>query len=126
MAFMLPIHKQQRKHNLGIAGEYFVTAELTRRGIHASMTYGNAKKADVIAFSPEKNNCVVIEVKTTGQKSWVVGGKLPEKSDLVWVFVLLIDNDSPRYFILTGEQLNTVLTPQDCRYVRPYGTVYAK
>jgi len=33
--------KQNRKHALGIAGEYFVSAELNRRGIHASMTYGD-------------------------------------------------------------------------------------
>jgi hypothetical protein len=35
---------KNRKHTFGIAGEYFVSAELNRRGIHASMTYGNMAK----------------------------------------------------------------------------------
>ena len=44
---------QQRKYNLSLAGDFFVAAELQRRGVMASVTYGNAKKADVVAFSPK-------------------------------------------------------------------------
>lgn len=36
---------QSRKHTLGLSGEFLVAGELLRRGLHASVTYGNAKKA---------------------------------------------------------------------------------
>jgi len=45
---------QARKHAIGMAGEFFVTAELLRRGLLASVSYGNAKKADVVALSKGK------------------------------------------------------------------------
>jgi len=117
--------KQQRKYNLGIAGEYFVTAELIRRGISASMTYGNAKKADVVAFSPEQSKCAVIEVKTTGAKRWMLG-KEPESNSLIWIFVLLEGTDSPRYFIMTGKQLNEVLAPENIAYEKRYFEKHGK
>lgn len=59
--------KQKQKYNLAMAGEYYVAAELHRRGIPASITYGNAKKADVVATSEDGEAAVVIEVKSTSQ-----------------------------------------------------------
>jgi hypothetical protein len=35
---------QSQKHSVGMAGEFFVTAELLRRGLLASVTFGNGKK----------------------------------------------------------------------------------
>ena len=43
--------KQAQKYHLSLAGEFYVAAELQRRGISAAVTYGNAKNADVVAFS---------------------------------------------------------------------------
>ena len=62
---------QSEKHRLGLTGEYLVAGELLRRGIDAAITYGNAKKADVVAFSEER--LLRIEVKTTSQIKWVLG-----------------------------------------------------
>jgi hypothetical protein len=42
---------QKRKYMLGLSGEFLVAGELLRREISAAVTYGNAKKADVIAVS---------------------------------------------------------------------------
>ena len=60
-------NKQAAKYHLSLAGEYYVAAELQRRGIHASVTYGNAKQTDVVAFCEASTRAVVIEVKATGQ-----------------------------------------------------------
>ena len=46
--------KQSTKHKLGLSGEFLVAGELLRRGITAAVTYGNAKKADVIAVRGDK------------------------------------------------------------------------
>ena len=53
------------KYHLAMAGEYFVAAQLQRLGLMASITYGNAKRADVIAFSESSDRVVVVEVRTT-------------------------------------------------------------
>jgi len=111
---------QSKKQTMGMVGEYFVTAELNRRGINASMTYGNAKKADIIAYSPEDKTCEIVEVKTTDKNKWVIGGKMPIPDNNIWVLVLLNDNEYPRYFIFTGAQLYQCLKPQDVEYRKKY------
>jgi hypothetical protein len=81
--------KQAQKYHLSLAGEFFVAAELQRRGICAAVTYGNAKSADVVAFSLSGEKAVVIEVKSTSSPKWVVGGTIPSASEKPWVFVYL-------------------------------------
>ena len=70
--------KQKIKYNLGMAGEFFVAAQLQRFGLSASVTYGNAKKADVITVSEKTGKAIIIEVKSTSQKKWVIGNYVPE------------------------------------------------
>jgi hypothetical protein len=116
------ITNQRRKYSLGLAGEFFVAAELQRRGITASITYGNAKKADVVALSVSGSVAVVLEVKTTSELTWVVGGTIPDKSQQLWVFVHLPKDDQkpPRYFILTDENLHDILMPVHQTYLDGY------
>ncbi|MGD9583508.1 MAG: hypothetical protein AB7V26_07540 [Lysobacterales bacterium] len=83
--------KQARKHTTGLAGEFLVAGELLRRGIMAAVTYGNAKKADVIAVNGAK--AASIEVKSTSQTKWVLGGQLPAESSNIWVLVHLPEDE---------------------------------
>ncbi len=48
-----------------LAGEFLVAAELNRRHILCSVTYGAAKSADVFAFSDDSGRVVRVEVKST-------------------------------------------------------------
>lgn len=106
---------QQQKYFLNIAGEFYVAAELNRRGIYASVTYGAAKNADVLVFDQESRQTAVIEVKTTASpnKKWVTGqhsinhdNKHPHT---FWVLTLLPDiremQGSPRFFVFTSQEL---------------------
>lgn len=53
-------------NNTGLSGEYFVAAELYRRGWSVGMTIGNAKAVDLFA---EKEDCLVqVQVKINLQK----------------------------------------------------------
>src|SRR4051794_790925 len=61
---------QARKHNIGLAGEFLVAGECLRRGFTAAVTYGHAKKADVIVVAG--NRAATIEVKTTCEAKWIV------------------------------------------------------
>lgn len=48
-----------------IAGEYYVLAELARRGAIASMTIRNTKGVDILVVSPNGKKMFKAEVKTT-------------------------------------------------------------
>jgi len=103
---------QERKYMLSLAGEFLVAGELLRRNLNAAVTYGNAKKADVVAVSGRI--ACSIEVKTTQQPKWVVGNKPPEADNAIWVLVYLPnkDSDAAEFFILTGAELYAVLKSQ--------------
>jgi hypothetical protein len=48
----------------GVAGEYFVAAELSRRGYVASLTLRNTRGIDVLASNSDATKTVGIQVKT--------------------------------------------------------------
>jgi hypothetical protein len=76
----------------------------------------------VVAFTEESDRAVVVEVKTTKQAKWVVGGRVPAASQKPWVFVHLPDSnlEPPRFFVLTQHQLHEILAPIDAAYERRY------
>jgi hypothetical protein len=47
-----------------LVGELFVAAELLKRGLQASITFGNAKAIDLFATHPTTNRKFTIQVKT--------------------------------------------------------------
>jgi len=58
----------------GTAGEYFVAAELSRRGYVASITLRNARGIDILASDGDAKRSVGIQVKTTQgeSKEWML------------------------------------------------------
>ncbi|MBL0143838.1 MAG: hypothetical protein IPP91_17475 [Betaproteobacteria bacterium] len=120
---------QSRKHAIGLAGEFLVAGELLRRGIMAAVTYGNAKKADVIAVNGAK--AAPIEVKSTSQSKWVLGGVLPADNSNIWVLVYLPldESASPEYFVLTSAELRKLVLPgheaYNAKYFAKYGKKYS-
>jgi hypothetical protein len=117
---------QSRKHSLGLAGEFLVAGELLRRGMTAAVTYGNAKKADVIAVYGEV--AASLEVKTTSQQKWVLGGQLPENSEDIWVLVFLPEDEeqSPLYHVLTSAELRALVLPDHEAYNQRYRQKHGK
>lgn len=116
---------QAEKHRLGLAGEFLVAGELLRRGYSAAVTYGNAKKADVVAV--RGNFAVTIEVKTTAETRWIVGNRLPEVKGSVWVFVYLPKDESPaEFFVLTSHELRQTLEPAYNSYREKYLAKHGK
>ncbi|HUW77499.1 MAG TPA: hypothetical protein VMV52_01965 [Candidatus Nanopelagicaceae bacterium] len=105
-----------------MAGEYFVAGQLQRLGLLASVTYGNAKRADVIAFTESSDWAVVVEVKTTRKPQWTFSGRISTRSQKPWVFVHLPEKseEPPRFFVLTQSELHTILAPLDDEYCRKY------
>ena len=77
----------------GVSGEYFVAAELSRRGYIASITLRNTAGVDILASSADGSKQVAIQVKTArGSKpSWILNKKAEAYYDrnLFYVFVAL-------------------------------------
>lgn len=120
--------KQKQKYHLSLCGEYLVAGELQRRGINASVTYGNAKSADVVAFSESRNRVITVEVKTTGQPKWVIGNHVPESSQQPWVFVFAPPDhsQSPEYYVVSQQELHEIFKNNDDGYNEKYRDKHGK
>ena len=61
----------------GGAGEYFVAAELSRRGFIASITMRNTRGIDILATNAEAKRAVTIQCKSSRDrnKSWILSDK---------------------------------------------------
>ena len=61
----------------GVAGEYYVAAELTRLGFIASITLRNAKGVDILATNLSASKTAAIQVKTNqnSEKCWIMNQK---------------------------------------------------
>lgn len=94
----------------GVAGEYFVAAELTRRGYIASITLRNTKGVDVLCSNEDASKSVAIQVKTNrrSSRSWVLNQKSEDyfADNLFYVFVNLNDNErDPEYFVVPSKEV---------------------
>lgn len=121
--------KQDQKYGMGISGEFFVAAQLWRRGLLASVVYANAKRADVIAFSNnEIGRHVTIEVKSTDKTKWKVSNTLPEPSPKPWVFVNLPSDKEafPSFYILTQKEIHDICRPAHIAYGEKYKLKHGK
>jgi hypothetical protein len=92
----------------GVAGEYFVAAELSRQGYVASLTLRNTRGIDILASNADATKSVGIQVKTNQgrRKEWMLNAKIEKEtaSNLVYVFVCLNDLDAPEYHIVQRSQ----------------------
>ena len=92
----------------GVAGEYFVAAELSRRGYLASITLRNTKGVDILCSNADATKTIAIQVKTNRRSSreWVLNQKAESfyATNHYYVFVNLHDSvNSPDYFIVPSE-----------------------
>lgn len=89
----------------GVAGEYFVAAELSRRGYIASLTMKNTMGIDILAASADASRVVGIQVKTTrdGHTSWLVNGldkKVKVGNHQFFVFVSMNKMGRPSFYVV--------------------------
>ena len=106
----MPLPKPPRKDSQisGLAGELFAAAELLKRGIQTSVTFGNAKAIDLLAYNPITKKSFVVQVKTLREKNFfLISPKKIERTH-IYVFVLLNKpGKHVQYFVVPGEHLHT-------------------
>jgi hypothetical protein len=93
---------------VGVSGEYFVAAELSRRGYVASVTLRNTKGIDILVTNAGATRSVGIQVKTNRvkRKDWMLDQKAEgyQANDLFYVFVNLHGlGQLPDYYVVPSE-----------------------
>ena len=104
-------NKNQKSDNIltGVAGEYLVAGELSKRGYIASVTLRNTRGVDILVSNRDATKSVGIQVKTTtysNTHSWVVDkkGENYYADNLFYVFCNLRDgNVRPAFFIVPSK-----------------------
>jgi len=91
----------------GVAGEYLVAGELTRKGFIAALTMRNSKGVDILVSNDKATKTIGIQVKTNqGRLDWWL---LTEKAEdyfaknLFYVFVNLNNGETPEFYIAPSE-----------------------
>lgn len=89
----------------GIAGEYLVAGELTRRGFIASITLRNTRGIDIVVTNRDASKSVGIQVKASAgrRRGWILNKKGENfySKTLFYVFVNLKGKDErPDFFIV--------------------------
>jgi len=110
----------------GIAGEYYVAAELSRRGYLAAITLRNSDGIDILVSSYDGENMISIQVKTTqGKKKWILNKKVEgEKSKnkfFIFVYIPISINESPEYFIVNSTVLASKTSEGHRRWLNESG-----
>jgi hypothetical protein len=102
----------------GLAGELFVAAELLKRGLQTSITFGNAKQIDLFAHNPRTGHSFTIQVKSLRFKNCFPIRDINEQH--TYVFVILNEpGKAVQYFIASGKHL--LSDPVKYAYLDPKG-----
>ncbi|MEI8373105.1 MAG: hypothetical protein WCJ35_09775 [Planctomycetota bacterium] len=100
------------KYFLNLAGEYRVCSEVLKRGVFATITYGNMKGADILVVGKNRK-AAVIEVKASNSCRFVTGFyqkyKTPDQDyPNFWVLYSVCEQNGEfieRFFVLTHAEM---------------------
>ncbi len=92
----------------GVSGEYFVAAELSRRGFICSVTLKNTKGIDILVCNEDATRTIGIQVKTNqiNKSEWLLNEKSEQLVDknIFYVFVTFKNiNELPEYYIVPSK-----------------------
>ncbi len=114
---------------LNLAGEYRICSELNKRGVFATVTYGNRKAVDVYAISDTKELALKIEVKTSQQENFVTQitqkclDKNPAAPDFWVLYQIHPGKDgkfTERFFVLTHQEICAAQDARNQGYAEKY------
>lgn len=120
---------------LNLAGEYRVCSELNKRGVFATVTYGNRKGVDVYAISDRQERALKIEVKTSQQDKFVTSitqkglANDPDAPDFWVLFQIQPGEDATfkeRFFVLAHEEICRVQKARNDAYAKKYFARHGK
>jgi hypothetical protein len=120
--------------NIGLAGEFYVLAQLAQRGLVASFTLANTKAVDILVFNEGIDHLFKLEVKTTNKPprreslfsadpvySWPMSAKHEHIADprLFFCFVALQGLSTlPLFFVVPSSYVADYVREQHLYWLR--------
>jgi len=119
------------------AGEFFVAAELCRRGAYAVTFAGNMPRIDILASKTDQTRTVQIQVKSRRKGTWQAHFRLDQLKEAIsrlkdssrfWVLVDLGKDNSqpPRYWIVPERRMLEIMYGKRQKYLASPGKLRAK
>ncbi len=110
----------------GVAGEYFVAAELSRRGYIASISLRNTRGIDILATNQTASRSVTIQCKTSqrGTNRWVLTEKSEDfhAENHYYVFVALgRAGERPSFHVLPSADVAKAIRESNEQWLRTPG-----
>ena len=109
----------------GIAGEYFVAAELSRLGYVASVTLRNTRGIDILASNADATKSVGIQVKTcqSDRPDWMMNKKAEVElaRNLFYVFVCLPQTGTPTFHVVPRKVVAKYVSESHKRWLETPG-----
>jgi len=111
---------------VGVAGEYFVAAELSRRGYIASISLRNTRGIDILATNQSASRSITIQCKSkqVARKTWPLDKKNESfvSDDHFYVFVAFTGvEERPRYHIVPSRVVARYVTTSHRRWLNTPG-----
>jgi hypothetical protein len=106
----------------GISGEYAAAAELTRRGLVASITLRNTRGIDILVSNADASQSAGVQVKTNqnGKRMWLLNRKAEDfhSKNLYYIFVCLkAPGERPDFFVVPSRDVAEYITKSHCRWL---------
>ena len=104
----------RRNQQTGRSGEYYVVAELNRRGFDAVTFTGNMPEFDAIAVTARRKT-LYIQVKAQTGRGWAlnINERLRKPTrNMFWVLVLLRKGEEPRYWVIPDGEMRGIIQGQ--------------
>jgi len=105
----------------GVAGEFFVASELSRRGYIASITLRNTRGIDILCSNSNATKHVSIQVKTSKKSgnSWILDKKSEEffSPKHFYVFVSL-NFEYPKFFVVPSRVVAKYIKTRHTNWIK--------
>ncbi len=114
----------KKSNNLvGVTGEYYVCAELGKRGILALLTPKNNPLFDIVAVAPDASRTVTIQVKTMSEHNnmgWKLGMDICIRKNNPLLFTVLVNlsGDKIEYYIYEYDILSERVEKAYAEYLK--------
>jgi Holliday junction resolvase-like predicted endonuclease len=112
----------------GVAGEYFVAAELSRRGWIATLTLKNTPNIDVIATKPDDLRSINIQVKTRSIRNragWILTRKIETLMPGENFYLAFVDlkglSEEPDYYLIPRNEFSTWIAERHSQWLATPG-----
>lgn len=106
----------------GISGEYAAAAELTRRGLVASITLRNTRGIDILVSNADASQSAGVQVKTNqnGKRMWLLNRKAEDfhSKNLYYIFVgLKAPGERPDFFVVPSKDVAEYVSKSHSRWL---------